>query len=208
MCGLLWFVMTRKVLWFRCERFSQRFSSLNFVPNFGAFWKGCGPFRRCRLTGGSVSLRWVSCFMDQPHILFTFCFLIADVMWPASCSSLWPQFHSSHHAFLYCCQVFFALANCIDWTISWRTPPPYVTLARCFVTQEKSNRDRQWDVWTCSRVSIWSDQLWHVKWNGMVSNGMVLLAGVLWLHLQADVAVLLVYKNWSKKHQVREKSKL
>lgn len=65
-------------------------------------------------SGGGVSLeevspRWVSCFIDQSHVLFTFCFLIANVTWPASCFSPWPQFCSSRHAFSYCCRAEWAV---------------------------------------------------------------------------------------------------
>lgn len=43
------------VLWFGYERYSQRSSCLNLVPSCGATWEGCGPFRRWRLSEGSVT---------------------------------------------------------------------------------------------------------------------------------------------------------
>lgn len=129
----LWFVMARECCGLDMKGIpKQRSSCLNSVPSCGATREGCGPFRRCHLSGGNMSPRWVSCFVDQSHNLFTLCFLIANVTWAASCSSPWPQFRSNRHAFSYCCQVFLAWWAVLSELEAKETSPPYVALVRCF----------------------------------------------------------------------------
>lgn len=121
-------------------------------------------------SGGGVSLeevspRWVSCFIDQSHVLFTFCFLIANVTWPASCFSPWPQFCSSRHAFSYCCRAEWAVLPELE---AKETSPPSLALVRCFDTT-KENEPRQ--TVRCVDMVQGGDLIWSAVVREMKSIG-------------------------------------